>query len=87
MTLFGYCIFYDNFVGGGAEDDDDDDDDDEDDEDDDKGNKPVQNVVEQVPPPHSVEIEEHNDADDADEQFEVVVSSLCKLAERPVFAL
>ncbi|XP_052722001.1 E3 ubiquitin-protein ligase UBR4-like isoform X2 [Crassostrea angulata] len=58
--------------GGGAEDDDNDDDDDDDDEDDDKGNKPVQNVVEQVPPPHSVEIEEHNDADDADEQFEVV---------------
>lgn len=44
-------------------------------------------MVEQVPPPHSVEIEEDNDADDADEQFEVVVSSLCKLAEKPVLAL
>jgi hypothetical protein len=58
-------------VGGGADDDDDDDDDDEDN---DKGDKPVQSVIEQVPPPHCVGIEEHNDADDADEQFEVVVS-------------
>ncbi|XP_062622353.1 E3 ubiquitin-protein ligase UBR4-like, partial [Saccostrea cucullata] len=58
-----------NSPGGGA---DDDDDDDEDDDDNDKGDKPVQNVVEPVVPPHSVEIEEHNDVDDADEQFEVV---------------
>lgn len=33
----------------------------------------MQNVMEQVPVPHCVGIEEHNDADDADEQFEVVV--------------